>query len=108
MASCPAGVGVGPLPTIWDRTYSKQNVRGVTLLGNYPIYPGLSEKGRIALPAVIVSVQTRIQQMAAKQWGDKEFNRLDKSTQTLSRPDTATICIGLEITPYYSVVLMSS
>jgi hypothetical protein len=38
----------------------------------------LSEKDRIALPAVTVSVQSRIlQYAAAKQWGDKEFARLD-------------------------------
>jgi hypothetical protein len=33
-----AGAGVGPLLTIWDRTYGKQNVRGVASLGNFPYY----------------------------------------------------------------------
>jgi NitT/TauT family transport system substrate-binding protein len=80
-----AGAGVGPLLTIWDRTYGKQNVRGVASLGNFPYYlvsnnpavktiADFSDKDRIALPAVGVSVQSRVLQLAsAKLWGDKEL-----------------------------------
>jgi NitT/TauT family transport system substrate-binding protein len=76
-----AGAGVGPLLTIWDRTKGRQNVKGVASLGNFPYYlvstnpnvktiADFSDKDRIALPAVTVSVQARILQMAAaKQWG---------------------------------------
>lgn len=40
-----------------------------------------TEKDRIAVPAVGVSVQSRfLQYAAARQWGDKEFDRLDKYT----------------------------
>ena len=57
-----AGAGVGPLLTIWDRTYGRQNVRGVASLGNFPYQlistnpavksiADLSDKDRIALPA---------------------------------------------------------
>lgn len=109
------GAGVGPLLTIWDRTHGKQNVRGVASLGNFPNYlvttnpnvktiADLSEKDRIALPAVTVSVQARILQMAAaKQWGDKEFNRLDRFTQTLPHPDAAAAIIsgGSEINGHF-------
>ena len=84
-----AGAGVGPLLTIWDRTYGKQNVRGVASLGNFPYYltstnpavktiADFSDKDRIATPAVGVSVQSRILQLAsAKLWGDAQFNKLD-------------------------------
>ncbi len=109
------GAGVGPLLTIWDRTRGRQNVRGVASLGNFPNYlvttnpnvktlADLGEKDRIALPAVTVSVQARILQMAAaKQWGDKEFNRLDKYTQTLPHPDAAAAIIsgGSEINGHF-------
>ncbi len=109
------GAGVGPLLTIWDRTHGRQNVRGVASLGNFPNYlvstnpavktiADLSEKDRIALPATTVSVQARILQMAAaKQWGDKEFNRLDKYTQTLPHPDAAAALIsgGSEINGHF-------
>jgi NitT/TauT family transport system substrate-binding protein len=110
-----AGAGVGPLLTIWDRTSGKQNVKGVASLGNFPYYlvstnpkvktlADLSEKDRIALPAVTVSVQSRILQLAAaRQWGDKEFARLDKFTQTLPHPDAtaAVIAGGTEINGHF-------
>jgi NitT/TauT family transport system substrate-binding protein len=110
-----AGAGVGPLLTIWDRTNGKQNVKGVASLGSFPYYlvstnpkvksiVDLSEKDRIALPAVTVSVQSRIlQYAAAKQWGEKEFARLDKFTQTLPHPDAtaAVIAGGTEINGHF-------
>ncbi|SFU97257.1 ABC transporter substrate-binding protein [Pseudoduganella namucuonensis] len=109
------GAGVGPLLTIWDRTNGKQNVRGVASLGNFPYYlvsnnpkvktvADFTEKDRIGLPAVTVSVQARILQMAAaRQWGDKEFTRLDKFTQTLPHPDAAAAVIagGTEISGHF-------
>jgi NitT/TauT family transport system substrate-binding protein len=110
-----AGAGVGPLLTIWDRTHGRQNVKGVTSLGNLPYYlvsndPKLktiadfTEKDRIAVPAVSVSVQSRIlQYAAAKQWGDKQFDRLDKYTQAMPHPDAAAAIIagGTEITGHF-------
>ena len=110
-----AGAGVGPLLTIWDRTRGRQNVKGVASLGNYPYYlvsnnpavktiADFSDKDRIALPAVGVSVQARILQMAAaKQFGLKEFNRFDKLTQTVPHPDAAAAVIagGTEINAHF-------
>ncbi|MBP7453296.1 MAG: ABC transporter substrate-binding protein [Ottowia sp.] len=110
-----AGAGVGPLLTIWDRTKGKQNVRGVASLGNFPYYlvsnnpavktiADFTAKDRIALPAVGVSVQSRILQLAsAKLWGDKEFARLDKFSVALPHPDAAAAIIkgGTEITAHF-------
>lgn len=75
-----ASAGIGPLLTVWDRTAGKQNVKGLASLGNFPYYlistnpnvktiADLSEKDRIALPAVTVSVQARILQMAGEAVG---------------------------------------
>jgi NitT/TauT family transport system substrate-binding protein len=102
-----AGAGVGPLLTIWDRTRGRQNVKGVASLGNFPYFlvstnsnvktiADFSDKDRIALPAVTVSVQARILQMAAaKQWGTGQFARLDRLTQSVPHPDaTAAIIAG--------------
>jgi NitT/TauT family transport system substrate-binding protein len=102
-----AGAGLGPLLTIWDRTAGRQNVRGVASLGNFPYYlvttnpnvktiADFTDKDRIALPAVGVSVQARILQMAAaKRWGAAEANRLDHLTQALPHPDaTAAVIAG--------------
>jgi NitT/TauT family transport system substrate-binding protein len=102
-----AGAGVGPLLTIWDRTAGRQNVRGIASLGNFPYYlvttnpnvktiADFSDKDRIALPAVTVSVQARILQMAAaKQWGTAQYQRLDRLTQSVPHPDaTAAVIAG--------------
>src|ERR1700754_2287494 len=90
-----AGAGVGPLLTVWDRTHGRQNVKGVASLGNLPYYlvsndpnvktiDDFTERVTIAFPAVNVSVQSRVlQYAAAKRWGDKDYNRLDKYTQAL-------------------------
>lgn len=110
-----AGAGVGPLLTIWDRTHGRQNVKGVASLGNVPYYlvsnnpavktiADFTEKDRIALPAVGVSVQSRVlQYAAAKQWGDKQFDRLDKLTQAMPHPDAAAAVIagGTEINAHF-------
>ncbi|KRB82172.1 ABC transporter substrate-binding protein [Noviherbaspirillum sp. Root189] len=110
-----AAAGVGPLLTMWDRTAGKQNVKAIASLGNFPYYlvtnnpnvktiADFTEKDRIALPAVTVSVQARILQMAAaKQWGDKEYARLDKVTQALPHPDAAAAIISgrTEITGHF-------
>jgi len=101
-----AGAGVGPLLTVWDRTRGRQNVKGVASLGNLPYYlvstdPNVKSitdftgKDRIALPAVGVSVQSRVlQYAAAKQWGDGQFDRLDKLTQAIPHPDAAAALIA--------------
>jgi NitT/TauT family transport system substrate-binding protein len=110
-----AGAGVGPLLTLWDRTKGKQNVKGVASLGNFPYYlvsnnpavktiADFSDKDRIALPAVGVSVQSRILQLAsAKQWGDAQYNRLDKLQVAMPHPEAAAAIIkgGTEITAHF-------
>ena len=110
-----AGAGVGPLFTIWDRTKDRQNVKGVASLGNFPYYlvsnnpavktiADFTDKDRIALPAVGVSVQSRVLQLASAQlWGDKEYNRLDKIQVAVPHPDAAAAIIkgGTEITGHF-------
>ncbi len=110
-----AGAGVGPLFTIWDRTQGRQNVRGVASLGNFPYYlvsnnpavktiADFTDKDRIALPAVGVSVQSRILQLAsAKLWGEAQFNRLDKIQVALPHPEATAAIIkgGTEISAHF-------
>ncbi|WP_234195243.1 ABC transporter substrate-binding protein [Pseudacidovorax sp. NFM-22] len=110
-----ADAGVGPLFTLWDRTKGRQNVKGVASLGNFPYYlvtnnpnvksiADFTDKDRIALPAVGVSVQSRVLQLAsAKLWGDKDFARLDRISVALPHPDAAAAIIkgGTEITGHF-------
>lgn len=109
-----AAAGVGPLFTIWDRT--KGDVKGIASLGNFPNYlvsnrpevktiADLTDKDRIALPAVGVSVQARILQMASAQlWGDDQYKRLDEITVALPHPEAAAAIIsgGTEITGHFA------
>jgi len=111
-----AGAGTGPLLTIWDRTYGRQNVKAVASLGNFPYLlvsnnpnvktiADFTAKDRIAVPAVGVSVQSRyLQYAAAKLWGDKEFARLDQYSINLPHPDAATSITsgGTEVTGHFS------
>jgi NitT/TauT family transport system substrate-binding protein len=110
-----AGAGVGPLLTIWDRTHGRQNVRGIASLGNLPYYlvsinpnvktiADLTDKDRIALPSVSVSVQARLLQLAsAKLWGDAQFAKLDKNQVALPHPEATAAIIkgGTEITGHF-------
>ena len=110
-----AAAGVGPLLTIWDRTRGRQNVKGIASLGNFANYlvsnnpavktiADFTDKDRIALPAVGVSVQARILQLAsAKQWGDADYAKLDAISVALPHPDAtaAIIAGGTEITAHF-------
>jgi NitT/TauT family transport system substrate-binding protein len=88
----------------------------VASLGNFPYYllsnnpkvktiADFTEKDRIAVPAVGVSVQSRfLQYAAAKQWGDKAFDRLDKYTVALPHPDATASLLsgGTELSGHFS------
>ena len=110
--------GVPGLLTIWARTQGTANaVKGMTAFSSQPILlntrsPNIrsiidfTDKDKIALPAVKVSVQAMMLQMAAaKQWGQANFAKLDPLTVGMSPPD-ATIALlsdASEITSVFSV-----
>ena len=94
-----ASGGVGPFTTIWARTRSNLKVKGITALNSMPLWlnsinpnvktiKDFTEKDRIALPAVRVSMQAVILQMAAeKVFGKGQEHKLDAWTVSLSHPD---------------------
>jgi NitT/TauT family transport system substrate-binding protein len=89
--------GVAPLIVLWDK--SKGTVKGVSALISTPNYlntnnPSVktvrdfTDKDRIALPTVKVSIQAIILQMAvAKEFGQENFSKLDKLTVSMKHPD---------------------
>jgi len=110
----PSG-GVGPLLTIWSKTRGRQDVKGVASLNSMPLYlvtvdptvktiKDFSEKDRIALPAVKVSIQAvTLEMAAAKAFGEDEYNKLDPLTVGLAHPDAMAAMLAgkTEITAHF-------
>ena len=94
-----ASGGVGPLVTVWARTQGNLKVKGICAINSMPLWlnsinpqvktiKDFTEKDRIALPAVRVSMQAVILQMAAeKVFGKGQEHKLDPWTVSLSHPD---------------------
>jgi sulfonate transport system substrate-binding protein len=94
-----ASGGVGPMVTIWARTQGNLKVKGICAINSMPLYlntinpnvktiKDFTDKDRIALPAVRVSMQAVILQMAAeKVFGQGQEHKLDAWTVSLSHPD---------------------
>src|SRR5437016_8300540 len=103
------GVG-GPPPMLllWDKTRSGIQVKGVCAEATMPLFLNtrnpnlksvrdLSERDKIAVGAVKVSIQAVLLQMAAaKEFGPSEFTRFDPLTVGMNSPDaTAALRSGI-------------
>ena len=111
-----ASGGVGPLLTLWSRTKGNLDVKAVGAINSMPLYlntrnpnvkslKDLTDKDKIALPAVKVSIQAVTLQMAAeKEFGPGQQNKLDALTVSMSHPDaqTALLSGAGEITAHFS------
>jgi NitT/TauT family transport system substrate-binding protein len=111
-----ASGGVGPMLTLWSRTRSNLKVKSIAALGNMPIWlmsnraqvhsvADLTDRDRIALPSVKVSVQAVVLQMAARQaFGPGQEFRLDPLTVSMGHPDgmTALTSGNSEITGHFT------
>jgi NitT/TauT family transport system substrate-binding protein len=111
-----ASGGVGPLLTIWGRTRGNIGVKGVAAINSMPLYlntinpdvksiKDFTDKDRIALPAVKVSIQAITLQMAAEQaFGPGQHGKLDSLTVSLSHPDGMSSMMSgkSEITAHFS------
>lgn len=94
-----AGGGVGPMIVLWARTKGSLNVKGVASINSLPLYlntinpnvktiADFTDKDRIGLPAVRVSIQAITLQMACeKVFGMGKHDRLDNITVSMSHPD---------------------
>jgi NitT/TauT family transport system substrate-binding protein len=98
-----ASGGMPGLLTIWAKTRgSGQEVRGISAMSQQPILlnsrnpkvktiKDLTDADRIAMPAVKVSAQAVLLEMAAaKEWGEANYDRLDHLTFSLSPPDATS------------------
>jgi NitT/TauT family transport system substrate-binding protein len=94
-----ASGGVAPFLTLWSRTRGNLDVKAIGAINSMPLYlvtrnpsvkslADFTEKDRIGLPAVKVSIQAITLQMACeKAFGAGQQSRLDPLTVTLSHPD---------------------
>ncbi len=111
-----ASGGIGPMITIWAKTRGGQETRGIASLGSTPLIlttinpqvrtiKDFTEKDKIAVPAVKVSIQAVTLQMAAeKEWGAGQQQRLDPLTVSMTHPDAAIALLGghSEITAHFA------
>jgi NitT/TauT family transport system substrate-binding protein len=110
-----ASGGVGPLVTLWSRTKGNLDVKAVAAINSMPLFlntrnpavktiKDFTDRDRIALPAVKVSIQAVTLQMAAeKAFGEGQQNKLDALTVTLSHPDAQVALLSgqSEITAHF-------
>jgi NitT/TauT family transport system substrate-binding protein len=101
-------VAAGPpaFITLWDRTRSSLDVRGVAAMTSLPMY--LNARGahltrlddfgpqdKIALTAVKVSIPAIVMQMYARQkYGAAETTRFDRFTVSMTHPDAVVALLG--------------
>lgn len=93
-----AAVGVAPLITMWAKTRDNLGVKGVAAVNTMPFYlntrdpnvksiTDLTDKNKIALPSVKVSIQAVTLQMAAeKAFGKQNVHKLDSLTVSMAHP----------------------
>ncbi|SDS50658.1 ABC transporter substrate-binding protein [Bradyrhizobium canariense] len=108
--------GAGPVIVLWDRTKGSADVKVIAALGEQPNYlitnnPNIktlkdfTKADKIAVPAVVVSQQSRLLEIAAeKEFGEGKYNVLDDLTVNLPHPDaTAALLSGSSaITAHFS------
>ena len=110
-----ASGGVGPFVTLWAKTRGNLDVKAVGAINSMPLYlntrnpavksiKDLTDKDKIALPAVKVSIQAVTLQMAAERaFGEGQQNKLDQLTVTMSHPDAQLALLSgqSEITAHF-------
>ncbi|MCJ2037630.1 ABC transporter substrate-binding protein [Methylobacterium sp. E-041] len=108
--------GVPPLVLLWSKTEGTgMAVKGVAAMNAMPLLMNtnaervrsladFTDRDKIALPAVKVSVQAMFLQMAAeKALGEARRNDLDRLTVTLSHPDgMAALLSGQEVSAHFT------
>jgi NitT/TauT family transport system substrate-binding protein len=111
-----ASAGVAPMLTLWAKTRDSLEVKAVAALAALPSFlntsnpsvqsiKDLTKRDRIALPAVKVSIQAIMLQMAAEQaFGVGQHGELDALTVSMAHPDaTAALLSGRsEVTAHFT------
>ena len=101
-----ASGGVGPFTTLWAKTRGNLDVKATSAINSMPLFlitnnpkvktlKDFTDKDKIALPAVKVSIQAvTLQMAAAKQWGIANYAKLDHLTVSMAHPDALTALVS--------------
>lgn len=101
-----AAGGVGPMLTIWARTQSNMQIKGIAALESMPLYlvttdpevqslADFNRSHKIALPAVKTSIQAITLQMGAEKFlGEGQHGALDAFTVSMGHPDAQLAMLG--------------
>jgi NitT/TauT family transport system substrate-binding protein len=99
-------VGVPSLVQLWSKTKGSLDVKTIGAMTSAPMFlntnnpavktlKDFTDKDKIALPSVKVSVQAVALQMAcAKEFGKEEYAKLDKLTVSMPHPDGQTALLA--------------
>ncbi len=92
--------------TLWDRTISSAKVKGVAAITSVPMYlntrspalrklDDLTDRDRIAVTSIKVSIPSLTMQMYARQkYGPAQVYRFDKNTVTMTHPDAVVALLS--------------
>lgn len=109
-----ASGGVPPFVTLWSRTQGLRQVKIASVMSEMPLYlntidpsiksiKDLTEKDKIALPAVRTSNQAVILAMAAsRQLGADHVERVNRMTVSMSHPDATIALLNGNITAHFA------
>lgn len=111
-----ATTGPAPMITLWDKTLGNLNVKAVAALNVIPMHlitnnPNIhsikdfTKNDKIALPGAKISTQAIVLQMASgKEFGEKNYKKLDELTVTMSHPDAMATLLSSKpvITAHFS------
>lgn len=110
------GGGIGAFVTLWEKTRGSLGVKSPGALASFPMLLNsnnpaiksvrdLTDKDKIALPAIKISPQAvTLQAAAAKIWGFDQYARLDHLTVTLPHPEAMQALVSgkSEITAHFT------
>ncbi len=109
-----ASGGVPPFLTLWSRTQGSSQVKIASVMSQMPLYlntldpnvksiKDLTEKDKIAVPAVRTSNQAVILAIAtASQLGPDQVERINRMTVSMSHPDATVALLNGNITAHFA------
>jgi NitT/TauT family transport system substrate-binding protein len=110
-----AAIGLSNLINLWEKTRTNARVRAIAGMNAMPLIlltrnPNIkslkdyTEKDRIAVPSVKISMQAILLEMAAAQaFGRENWEKLDPLTVSIGHPDAvAALSSGGEVTSHFS------